>query len=69
MEEVLDGFEGLGPAFDNIAAGLSLELLPPFLPEPGLVPVDGFLGNKDDSVIDDLGQDDAPVCDPEFFPH
>jgi hypothetical protein len=69
MEEVLDRIKSHGPAFGYIPAGLGFELLPLLLPKPGLVAVDRFLGDKDDGVIDDFGQDDAPVGDSEFFPH
>jgi hypothetical protein len=69
MEKVLDGLECLGPALGDVAPGLGLELLPPFLPEPGLVSVDRLLGDEDDGVIDDFRQDDAPFFDAELFPH
>jgi len=69
MEKVLDGVERLCPAFGDVTLGLSFEPLPPLLPEPGLAPVDHILGDKDDGVIDDLRQDDAPFFDAELSPH
>ncbi|MBE0710977.1 MAG: hypothetical protein IH583_01245 [Candidatus Aminicenantes bacterium] len=69
MEEILCGIKRHGPAFGNVPAGLGFELLPFLLPKPGLIAVDRFLGDENDGVIDDLGQDDAPVSDFELFPH
>jgi hypothetical protein len=69
MEEVLDGIKRHRPALGNVPASLGFELLPSFLPEPGLVSVDRLLGDEDDAVIDDLGQNDAPVLDAQLFPH
>jgi hypothetical protein len=69
MEEILGGIKRHGPAFRNVPSGLGFELLPFLLPKPGLVAVDRFLGDENDGVIDDLGQDDAPVGDFELFPH
>jgi hypothetical protein len=69
MEKVLDCVKGLGPAFGNVFARLAFELLPSLFPKPGLIAVDRLLGDEDDGVVDDFGQNDAPVGDIEFLPH
>jgi hypothetical protein len=54
IEQVLDGVKAHGPAFDDILFGLGFELLPFSLPEPSLVAIHDFLGDKDNGVIDDF---------------